>query len=294
MVGGLSKLSDREKIVLELAATGLADKEIGRDLSISLNTLRTYWSRIRTKLGEGTRASLVAAYVTRQPRFGHDTSDVPARGWILDLKTEMVLASDEHNRSYGLEPGMPHHRSLYAGGVHPGDISEASRQLESVIVGDVPIVHIVFRTVFPRAVETVHQTLIGIKGEDGQVEKVFGTKVDAHDCRPHPPTGIRTGRWVRHHPNYDFLIDDDLAALLGKPGLKVLTLDELVTFMHAEDVELALRDLDKAIETGTSTLVSNIRLKETGDFQRWARIWREIVTNPDGSVDIYGTLAVFD
>lgn len=56
-------LSGRETQILGLAASGLLNKEIAAELDISLNTLSTYWKRIRAKQGDATRAALVASFV---------------------------------------------------------------------------------------------------------------------------------------------------------------------------------------------------------------------------------------
>ncbi len=58
----IGELSGRERQVLGLAAAGLADKQISAELEISVNTLHTYWARIRQKLGDLPRAALTAAY----------------------------------------------------------------------------------------------------------------------------------------------------------------------------------------------------------------------------------------
>ena len=59
----MAELSGREKDILRLVAAGLIDKHIASELDISLNTLRTYWSRIRKKSGHMTRVALVLAFV---------------------------------------------------------------------------------------------------------------------------------------------------------------------------------------------------------------------------------------
>jgi len=59
-------LSSRESQILGLAASGLLDKEIGPELGVSQNTLRTYWKRIRAKLGDGTRSALAGTYIRNE------------------------------------------------------------------------------------------------------------------------------------------------------------------------------------------------------------------------------------
>ena len=62
----LASLSNREREVLSLASAGYVDKWIAARMGVSANTLRTYWARIRGKLGEVPRTALVAAFVERE------------------------------------------------------------------------------------------------------------------------------------------------------------------------------------------------------------------------------------
>lgn len=53
-------LSSREEQVVLAAARGLTDKEIAAELRISPGTARTYWERMRRKLGARNRAEIMA------------------------------------------------------------------------------------------------------------------------------------------------------------------------------------------------------------------------------------------
>jgi LuxR family maltose regulon positive regulatory protein len=53
-------LSDRELDVLRLLATELSGPDIARELTISLNTMRTHTKNIYSKLGVNSRRSAVA------------------------------------------------------------------------------------------------------------------------------------------------------------------------------------------------------------------------------------------
>src|SRR6476469_3339947 len=57
---GSTTLSEREKEVLFLAGDGLTDKEIALRLSIGPKTVRTYWDRMRAKLGAASRTEVLA------------------------------------------------------------------------------------------------------------------------------------------------------------------------------------------------------------------------------------------
>jgi PAS domain S-box-containing protein len=60
--GALSSrgLSQREDDVLSLSMAGLGDKEIAAALGLSIHTVRSYWDRIRNRVGKGTRAEVIA------------------------------------------------------------------------------------------------------------------------------------------------------------------------------------------------------------------------------------------
>lgn len=57
--GRLGLLSNRERQILELAASGKTDHLIASELEISIGTVNTYWSRIRQKQGRRSRSELV-------------------------------------------------------------------------------------------------------------------------------------------------------------------------------------------------------------------------------------------
>jgi DNA-binding NarL/FixJ family response regulator len=60
-VAGLDQLTEREREVLVLVATGLANSEIAGRLVISPATAKTHVNRIMTKLYAHDRAQLVIA-----------------------------------------------------------------------------------------------------------------------------------------------------------------------------------------------------------------------------------------
>ncbi len=53
-------VSPAERRILNLAVKGLTDKEICRELDLSITTVRTHWTRLRRKLGVVNRAQAIA------------------------------------------------------------------------------------------------------------------------------------------------------------------------------------------------------------------------------------------
>jgi DNA-binding CsgD family transcriptional regulator len=64
--GERNNLSKRESEVLRLASTGLTDQQIANVLGIKVSTVTTYWVRIRGKVGQLSRAELIAASVRQK------------------------------------------------------------------------------------------------------------------------------------------------------------------------------------------------------------------------------------
>lgn len=67
------KLSARENQILDLAADGLTDIQIGQQLKISVSTVNSYWVRIRGKLGHLNRTELVALSLRHEARGQFET-----------------------------------------------------------------------------------------------------------------------------------------------------------------------------------------------------------------------------
>lgn len=67
LTGQSDLLSEREREIVHLAARGATDKEICARLGLTLPTVRTYWERIRTKLGVSNRAHAVARITAERP-----------------------------------------------------------------------------------------------------------------------------------------------------------------------------------------------------------------------------------
>jgi DNA-binding CsgD family transcriptional regulator/PAS domain-containing protein len=79
----LDRLSPRERQVLSLASAGLLDKQIANELGVTLNTLRTYWGRIRAKVGEVPRSALAALFAERRATGGN--GGMLGASWHIDL-----------------------------------------------------------------------------------------------------------------------------------------------------------------------------------------------------------------
>jgi PAS domain S-box-containing protein len=102
-------LSDREREILLLAAEGLTDKEISRDLGITESTISTHWVRMREKTKCANRAQLIAQAVVSIYRSTaaelQRTSEL-YRILIDTLSDFAVFITDPERRVISWHPGV--------------------------------------------------------------------------------------------------------------------------------------------------------------------------------------------
>ncbi len=106
---GSTTLSEREKEVLFLAGDGMTDKEIARKLSIGPKTVRTYWDRMRAKLGAASRTEVLAKALqsahdqlsASEQRVRMFVQHMPIVFNALDEEMNVILANEETERLTG-------------------------------------------------------------------------------------------------------------------------------------------------------------------------------------------------
>ncbi len=88
------ELSERETTILRHAADGLTDKEIGKELGIGVSTIRTYWDRLRDKLGAVNRAQAIALGM---PRNRLQDVGIELAAFVLrNIEDEAIFIVDEN------------------------------------------------------------------------------------------------------------------------------------------------------------------------------------------------------
>jgi len=295
------RLSEREKQVLSLAASGFLDKEIGRELGISLNTLRTYWARIRVKAGVGPRAALAAAFVSTEVRaiapdfhgpIGHE-------GWVYDVRSEQVLASDEVNLLHGLTAGQAHPRSAYSALLHPVDRERVMQALEDVAAGRVETTHFKFRLVVDKGVLTAALTLHGARDRSGRVTKVIGYRARVQDwaqAQNHADSAqrVRVGFWAKDLRAGKFLLPDEEFCRIYRVDRTSETLDRDIRERYQpEDAEVAFDFIDEAVRTGQSRGHRDYKLVFEDGSDLWVRLEFFIESDADGPLRANGTVLAF-
>lgn len=102
-------LSEREKEVLFLAGEGLTDKEIALRLDIGQKTVRTYWDRMRAKLGAASRTEVLAkalhsamdAVGESEQRLRKFVENMPVMFNAFDDELNLIVVNAECERVTG-------------------------------------------------------------------------------------------------------------------------------------------------------------------------------------------------
>lgn len=133
---GSTTLSEREKEVLFLAGDGLTDKEIARKLNIGPKTVRTYWDRMRAKLGAASRTEVLAKALqsahdqlaASEQRIRMFVEHMPVLFNALDEDMNIMLANEECERLTGYTSEEILHQPLLTE-AHIPDPEERNRVL---------------------------------------------------------------------------------------------------------------------------------------------------------------------
>jgi DNA-binding CsgD family transcriptional regulator len=181
---GLASLSDRERQVLAMAAEGLLDKEIAPRLGISLNTLRTYWSRIRSKIGEAPRTALAAVYIAEQIRAQNLEGEmVMPYDWEIDLDAWTILRVSDDDPTGVIPPGVVVSLESLLNISHPDDRPGLEKMLEDAKDGKLDEYTYFARFYTPTGPMLGHAIIKVLKDEEGCGVKLLGRRLPNIDTR---------------------------------------------------------------------------------------------------------------
>lgn len=289
-------LSDREREVLHLAAAGFLDKQIGQELGLSLNTLRTYWSRIRVKLGDASRAALVVAYASTQLGQVDQSEEylVQHEGWVWDVRKKTLIASDSINDLHGLQRGVPHPVSFYSRLYHPEDRVSARKALYDVAEGRLGIHTITFRLVTESDVQLVSLCLRPIKNKEGEVVKVIGYRTRALDCRPDHNCQVRLGFFFHNLDTGEFWADDQCCRIYQLDPSMASNRSAFVE-RHQQLERSVVEDLvTEAAKSGESYPEIESQLLLPDGSKTWVQLRLRIRKDRSGHTHVYETVLAFD
>jgi DNA-binding CsgD family transcriptional regulator len=290
-----SVLSERERQVLGMAASGMLDKQIAQELGLSQNTLRTYWRRVRDKLGELPRTALVSGFVREDLRLAETEGldQFPPEGVVLDVINGTMLAADSVNDIHKLQRGVPHPLVAYSHIYHPEDRDAARRVIYDVIEGRLDSAHVIFRLVPDTGVEILSVSFHSVRDASGRVTKVYGYRVRALDCREGHSPDVRVGTWLRWADSEVLTIDADLAGMLELPGAGTYSRSEVYNRIHPDDHEDNRCAAEIAAAKGDDWFQQDARIVGSDGATRWIRTRGRLVKGTYGRVRIVGDAIMF-
>ena len=203
---GIERLSPREAQVLGLAADGLLDKQIAANLGVTENTMRTYWRRIRTKVGEAPRGALAALYA-RSKVDGSPVED--GVEWSIDVPRGVVVYRGERGFLPLGETGLEKAIDVY----HPADRERIRRLIQAMVERDMPPVTYMARVVTPYGVETTSSVMRPVRDKDGRVVRIEGRHVPILDLTAETDGAGNVGFYRRDFDTGTVEVDEGLAAI---------------------------------------------------------------------------------
>jgi len=288
-----STLSDRERQILSLATKGFLDKEIGRELGLSLNTMRTYWSRIRAKVGGVPRAALAAAFVSSHTETSAKTRALSDATYVIDLGSMTVKASDAMNLSHGLAIRKQHPVEAYHRNVHPADLPLLEGVMEDIMSGNEDRLHLNYRLALPTGIRHVSVVVTAVKNAEGIPVQVVGKSVDSFDCRPLLDSRVMFGLWTEDLLTGEFWADDECLGILRLPASKRRCRDSFYRCLHPDSVERARGLVDETVSQFMARNRHDYRLRFDDGSEVWARTDIAIEYGLDGPFRVLGTVLCF-
>lgn len=258
------KLSVREAQVLSLSAAGYLDKQICAELGLSPNTLRTFWTRIRAKVGSAPRSALAAAFVQRESA---NTIELEP-DFEIDLSTRKYKQLSDRTPFGEFVTGKELTIDEVLEMAHPDDRSQLE-DLAYSLSPDVDDFAYAARFIFPEGMVIGSATVHVIRDENGKAVKMLGRRMPHFDARGPAISDVQVGHWTRDIGSSDLKGDEAFCKIFrvdpGKPNLREQVLGRLDPSTPVENMveESAAAGLDHVRRThrlmfddGTDTWVT--------------------------------------
>lgn len=282
--------------MLGLASAGYADKWISAQLGISANTLRTYWSRIRGKVGELPRTALVAAYVEREL-----SSHPQEPGGVIDLDWDWYINFDRwtfrllNAERSPLPSSLAEEVSLEVAleYFYDEDRLRVRSLVEASLKGQLTLFHFVARLQVGKENRLATAFCQVERDSHGRPTGLYGRRMPSLDLRVEPLLQSTVGSWGYRLPEREFWADRSARAIFG---ISTTDPDPESTFLnrfHPQDVAAVRRSIDRVMNESIILQNQSARLVFDGDETRWIILNLEMETGRDQSVQLVGTVIGF-
>lgn len=264
-------LSKRESEVLGLAANGLLDKEIGAELGVSLNTLRTYWTRIRGKVGEAPRIALATAYVESRRSGSTAGAEVATADWEVDFEHSVIVYHTADPNAPEIPVGIPRPLGDALGTFHPDDAPAIRSALQGVFDGSLNSFAYTARRITSRGVVPVSAFVQVVRDATGKALRLYGTRTTPIDARETAGgQGGAVGLWCRDVRTGEIWIDEGFKRIYGLDGSEPDLRQAIIDRNHPDDRELAVNYVAEMLALGQTHVRKTYRVLSPQGEYRWA------------------------
>lgn len=264
------RLSAREKEILTLAADGCLDKEIGARLGLSLNTLRTYWSRIRAKLDNLPRAALVSQFIHgTSNEEGAAPSANPVWDFEIDLPKRVYRRLSRPSSDTRFMPGEDILYDEILERIHPEDRRKSELLLEGKVAPEVGEFHAMVRTIWPTGLVTGNTLQRVVRDENGVPVKILGRLLAAGDLRSPYVVPVPKGTWSINLITHQFSLSPECGEMLELDPSAPQLYEEFLSRFHKKAVDDAKRFVSQAIMSGKPLVFRFFRLHLPNGTEPW-------------------------
>lgn len=286
-------LSTREEQVLSYAAAGYIDKQIGAELGVSLNTLRTYWSRIRNKMGDAPRTALAVAYVEEVASSANSApTEEPDCDWEIDLERDVLRRVSSRpwwlDIAVGEEVGMDEVLARF----HPEDQSRVRSILVAVKRREIEYFTYSARGVTPDGVVNASSFVKVVFDDSGKPIKAVGRIAPNLDVRSPDLEHISIGYWERDLLTGEFTADAGFCTIFQiEPGPNLR--ERAFRRFHRDEVAHCRTFVSETVAAGRDRARRTHRLVFDDGSLQWITTDLRIVYENGVAVRALGTVMGF-
>ena len=290
----IASLSTREEQVLSYAAAGYLDKQIGDTLGVSLNTLRTYWQRIRGKMGDAPRTALAVAYIEQVASDSQPSE--PAESpfdWEIDLDRDVITRISSRPVRFEAPVGSEQPLESVLAMFHPQDRTKMRALITSIKRGELSAFTYVARTFTATGLENSSAYIEVVTNEDGRPIKALGKRIEMVDVRPPTIGSVEIGYWERDLKTGEFTADAGFHHMFQlKPGPKLR--ENVMKRFHPEEVAKCRTFVADTVAKGKTRARATHRLVFEDESMRWVTTDLRIEYENGKAVKALGAVMSFD
>ena len=261
------------------------DKQIAAVLGITPNTLRTYWTRIRGKLGEASRGALVALHATSEASASA-LNPIEGASWHVDVaRNVLVFYGDRSLFPWG-EMNLDKAIDLY----HADDREKVRALLRATIERDIPPFTFAARVNTPRGIEMASAYVESVHDAEGRTTRIVGRHVPLLDLSI---SNFGVGSYRRNLRTGEVSADEGFRKIFRIEGDVVDILAAIYARLCPEFHE-TVRELVASMLAGKEkSRLYTVRLCPNDGTDGWVSVQARIEGDGEGSAFVTATILAY-